>query len=258
MITDSHCHLDFPQFEPDLKAIIERAHEAGVHRMVSIATSSQSLAKVREISEGNDSVYHAFGIHPLHVHEEPLISVDQIIKTTAHPKMIAIGETGIDYHYSRETKQLQIESLHTHITAAQETNLPLIIHARDADDDVQEILTHRFKEKNYTCVMHCFSSGPALAKAALDCGFYLSMSGVITFKNAQSVRDIFKGAPIDRILVETDAPYLAPTPYRGKRNEPAYCIETAKMGAHIFDISFEEFAAQTELNFNCLFSKVVQ
>ncbi len=256
MITDSHCHLDFPQFADELDDVINRAHQAGVSRMVSICTSSKGLANVQKISQNNPSVFHAFGIHPLHVHEEPLITLDALLDTTKHPKMIAIGETGIDYHYSIETKDLQIESLHLHITAAQETGLPLIIHSRDADDDMAKILSSRYKEQSYGCVMHCFSSGAELARTALDCGFYLSMSGVTTFKNSNSLREIFRAAPVDRILVETDAPYLAPAPYRGKRNEPAFAIETAKMGASLFDMTFEKFAAQTERNFETLFSKV--
>ena len=256
MITDSHCHLDFPQFADEISDVIERAHLAGVTRMVSIATTTKGLANVRRIAEDNPSVYFAFGIHPLHVHEEPLISVESLLAATSHPKMIAIGETGIDYHYSSETKTLQIESLHRHITAAQECGLPLVIHARDADEDMSAILTSRFKEAAFGCVMHCFSSGERLAREMLDCGFYLSMSGVTTFKNSDALRSIFKSAPIDRILLETDAPYLAPTPYRGKRNEPAYTIETAKRAAELFEMPLDEFAAQTQANFERLFSKV--
>ncbi len=255
-ITDSHCHLDFPQFQGELEAILARAREAGVHRQVTICTTKSGLPGVKTIVAENSNVYYAFGIHPLHVHEEPLIDEARLLEEAKAPKMIAIGETGLDYHYSKETEALQKESLEIHISAAQKTGLPLVIHSRDADEDMTEILTRRYQEAPYSCVMHCFSSGEGLAKAALDCGFYLSMSGVTTFKNSDALRDIFREAPVDRILVETDAPYLAPVPYRGKRNEPAYAAETARMAASLFDLSYEDFAKQTEANFERLFSKV--
>ncbi len=255
-LTDSHCHLDFPDFKGELGEIISRAEAAGVKRMVSIATTRASLKRVQNIAKDQPQIFYAFGLHPLHVHEEPLITVEELITESQSPKMIAIGETGLDYHYSKETEKLQKESLQIHIPAAQETNLPLVIHARNADEDIAQILSSRHREKPYRCVMHCFSSSKELAETALDCGFYLSMSGVTTFKNAESLREIFRAVPLDRILIETDAPYLAPVPHRGKRNEPAYCAETAKMAASLFDQSYENFAKQTEVNFETLFSKV--
>ncbi len=255
-ITDSHCHLDFPQFRGELDEILARAKEAGVHRQVTICTTTAGLPGVREIVAQNENVYYAFGIHPLHVHEEPQIEEAQLLTEAKAKKMIAIGETGLDYHYSKETETQQKASLEIHITAAQKTGLPLVIHSRDADDDMAEILTRRYREAPYSCVMHCFSSGKALAQAALDCGFYLSMSGVTTFKNSETLRDIFRQAPIERILVETDAPYLAPVPHRGKRNEPAFAAETARMAASLFDLSYEEFAKHSEANFERLFSRV--
>lgn len=257
-ITDSHCHLDFPAFEGQVDEVIARAEAAGVHQMVSIATTRKGLPQVRAIAEDHHAVFYAFGMHPLHVHEETAFSVDELLAEAQHPKMIGIGETGLDYHYSVETVHLQKPSLATHITAAQESGLPLIIHARNADEDMAEILSSHYHARPFTCVMHCFSSGAALARTALDCGFYLSMSGVATFKNAESVRDIFKSTPIERILVETDAPYLAPVPYRGKTNEPAYVVETAKAAAALFEMSHDDFAAQTEQNFHTLFPKVRQ
>ncbi len=256
LITDSHCHLDFPQFEGELDAIITRAREAGVWRMMSIATTQGGLPGVQKIAENYENVFYAFGIHPLHVHEEPLIDEARLLDAAKAPKMLAIGETGLDYHYSKETENLQKDSLHIHISAAQKSGLPLVIHSRDADEDMAEILNSRYREAPYSCVMHCFSSGEALANAALDCGFYLSMSGVTTFKNSDALRDIFRAAPIDRILVETDAPYLAPVPHRGKRNEPGFCAETAKAAAALFEMDYAEFAKTIEANFERLFSKV--
>lgn len=257
-ITDSHCHLDFPQFEGQHEAIIARAIEAGVTRMLTIATTSAGLEKVRAISASHDAVYHAFGIHPLHVHEEPIIALERLLEATGDPGMIGIGETGLDYHYSTRTIEAQKESLEVHIRAAQESGLPLIIHSRDADEDMGNCLRARYRERKFSCVMHCFSSGEALARIALDCGFYLSMSGVVTFKNSEPLREIFRRAPLKRILVETDAPYLAPTPYRGKRNEPSLVVETAKIGAELFELEYDAFAKATEENFDRLFPRAAK
>jgi TatD DNase family protein len=184
-----------------------------------------------------------------------MTSVDELIALSRHPKFVGIGETGLDYHYTAESAEVQKVSLDIHIAAAQETGLPLIIHARDADDDMAAILTRAYKAKPYTCVMHCFSSSPELGKAALDLGFYLSMSGIAAFPRSQDLRDIFAAAPLERILVETDRPYLAPPPFRGKRNEPAYVRHTAEKGAEVFGLSFEDFAKATEANFDRLFAK---
>jgi len=184
-----------------------------------------------------------------------LATVDELVKIAQHPKMVGIGETGLDYHYTSESADIQKESLRIHITAARETKLPLIIHARAADDDMAQILTEEHASGAFTCVMHCFSSSPALAKAALDLGFYLSMSGIATFPKSQEVRDIFAAAPLERILVETDSPYLAPPPHRGKRNEPAFTALTAAKGAEVFGVSLEDFAQATTANFDRLFWK---
>lgn len=254
-ITDSHCHLDFPDFEGDVAGLVARAAEAGVHRMVTICTKLRAEPDIRAIAESHASVFYAAGTHPMSAATEPIISVDQLTALSAHPKFVGIGETGLDYHYTADSKAIQQESLRIHIEAARQTGLPLIIHARDADDDMARILSEEHTAGAYTCVMHCFSSGLGLAEAALDLGFYLSMSGIAAFPKSQAVRDIFARAPVDRILIETDAPYLAPPPFRGKRNEPAYTAHTAKVGADVFGISYEDFAAQTEDNFERLFWK---
>ncbi len=256
MLVDSHCHLDFPDFDGDRDDLVVRARAAGVTKMVTICTRASAEPTVRAIAEAHDSVWYAMGAHPLNVGEAPLLTTEELIAYAAHPKMVGIGETGLDYHYDKWPPDMQKESLRRHIIAARQTGLPLIIHSRDADDDMAAILREGYNDGPYTCVMHCFSSGRALAEAALDMGFYLSMSGVVTFKNATDLRAIFADAPLDRILVETDAPYLAPVPKRGKRNEPAYVAHTAITGAEIFGIDTADFAMATTANFHRLFTKV--
>ncbi len=254
-ITDSHCHLDFPDFESERAAIVDRAAEAGVHRMVTICTRLRLEPQVRAIAEAHAPVFFAAGTHPMSAADEPMATVDELKALAAHPKFVGIGESGLDYHYTAESADLQKQSLRIHIEAAQETGLPLIIHARAADDDMARILTDGYRAQPYSCVMHCFSSGAGLARAALDLGFYLSMSGIAAFPKSQALRDIFTAAPLDRILVETDSPYLAPPPYRGKRNEPAYVAHTARAGAEAFGLDYADFAAATEANFDRLFAK---
>ncbi|MEO0929580.1 MAG: TatD family hydrolase, partial [Pseudomonadota bacterium] len=254
-IVDSHCHLDFPDFDAERPAIIARAMEAGVERMVTICTKLRLEPQVRAIAEAYDPVFYAAGTHPMSVADEPMASVDDLIRLADHPKFVGIGETGLDYHYTSESAATQQTSLRIHIAAARETKLPLIIHARAADQDMTRILQEEYQNGAYTCVMHCFSSGAELAKTAIDLDFYLSMSGIATFPKSQELRDIFASAPLDRVLVETDSPYLAPPPYRGKRNEPAYTAHTARVGADIFDVSYADFAAQTTANFDRLFWK---
>ena len=254
-LTDSHCHLDFPDFDEERSEVVARAVASGVTRMVSICTRLRQLDQVRAIAEAYEPVFFAAGSHPMHVSEEPMVSVEDLLEVAKHPKMVGIGETGLDYHYTSETKDVQQESLRIHIEAARQSKLPLIIHARAADEDMARILSEEHANGAYTCVMHCFSSSQALGKAALDLGFYLSMSGIATFKNSQPLRDIFASAPLDRILVETDSPYLAPTPHRGSRNEPGYTVHTAQVGADLFGMSLTDFAAQTEANFEHLFWK---
>lgn len=256
-ITDSHCHLDFPDFDEERDAVIARAVASGVHRMVTICTRLDQEPRVRAIAEAHAPVFYAAGIHPMRAAESPLVTVDDLVKLAEHPKFVGIGETGLDYHYTAESAEVQKTSLRVHIEAARRASLPLIIHARDADDDMARILTEEYRNGAYTCVMHCFSSSAALARAVLDLGFYLSMSGIAAFPKSQELRDIFASAPVDRILLETDAPYLAPPPHRGRRNEPAYTLHTGQKGAEVFGMDWPEFAAQTETNFERLFTKAV-
>lgn len=254
-IVDSHCHLDFPDFDAERDDVIARAIEAGVSRMVTICTRLRLEPQVRAIAENYAPVFYAAGTHPMSVADEPLATFDELVALAAHPKFVGIGETGLDYHYTSESAEIQQKSLRIHIAAARETKLPLIIHARAADEDMARILREEYDNGTYTCVMHCFSSSAELAKAALDMGFYLSMSGIAAFPKSQELRDIFAAAPVDRVLVETDSPYLAPPPFRGKRNEPAYTAHTAKVGAEVFGLSYEDFARQTTENFERLFWK---
>jgi TatD DNase family protein len=210
---------------------------------------------VQAIADRFDGVFWAAGLHPLHVAEEPPVTVDDLVTLARHPRMVGIGEAGLDYHYTAETAAAQQDSLRTQIAAARITGLPLIIHSRAADDDMARILTDEHRNGAFGCVMHCFSSGPALARAALDLGFYLSMSGIAAFPKSHDLRAIFAAAPLDRILLETDAPYLAPPPHRGKRCEPAYTALTAAVGADVFGMALADFAAATEANFDRLFTK---
>lgn len=257
-ITDSHCHLDFPDFDAERDQVVARALQAGVTRMVTICTRLRNEPQVRAIAEAHDPVFYAAGTHPMSAADEPLATVESLTALAKHPKFVGVGETGLDYHYTSESKDVQQESLRIHIEAARQTGLPLIIHARDADDDMARILTAEHRAAPYSCVMHCFSSGASLAHAALDLGFYLSMSGIAAFPRSTELREIFSEAPVERILVETDAPYLAPPPYRGKRNEPAYTLHTAQVGAEVFGMGWPDFAAQTQANFDRLFWKVAQ
>ncbi len=254
-ITDSHCHLDFPDFADDLAQVVARATAAGVHRMVTICTRLKDVAGVRRIADTFAPVFFAAATHPMNAAEEPLATVEELVALAAHPKFVAIGETGLDYHYTAESKAVQHESLLIHIEAARRTGLPLVIHARDADDDMARILTEEHRAGAFSCVMHCFSSGPDLAEAALELGFYLSMSGIAAFPRSAALRDIFSRAPVERILVETDSPYLAPPPHRGRRNEPAHVVHTAAVGAEVFGMEPAAFAARTEANFDRLFAK---
>ncbi|WP_375281393.1 TatD family hydrolase [Pseudooctadecabacter sp.] len=257
-IVDSHCHLDFPDFDDERAAVIDRAVAAGVARMVTICTKLRLEPQVRAIAEAHAPVFYAAGTHPMSAADEPLVSAEDLIALAAHPKFIGIGESGLDYHYTADTAEVQKTSLKIHIEAAQETGLPLIIHNRASDDDMISILTDGMAAKPFSCVMHCFSSSAKLAEAAIDMGFYLSMSGIAAFPKSSDLRDIFAKAPVDRILVETDSPYLAPPPHRGKRNEPAFTAHTAQVGAEVFGLDYPDFAAQTTANFDRLFSKAAE
>ena len=256
-IVDSHCHLDFPQLAEDLPQVIDRARVAGVTRMVTICTRLCNLPQVRAIAEAHDGVFFAAGTHPMSVAEEPMATLDDLLEVAAHPKCVGIGESGLDYHYTAESAQVQQASLRTHIAAARLSGLPLIIHARDADDDMARILSEEHASGAFGCVMHCYSSGTDLAQVAIDLGFYLSMSGIAAFPRSTELRAIFAAAPVDRILVETDAPYLAPPPHRGRRNELAFTVHTARAGAEVFGLDYAEFARITSENFDRLFTKAV-
>ena len=257
-LVDSHCHLDFPDFDGELPELLGRARAAGVTRMVTICTRLRLEPRVRALAEAHEGVFYAAGTHPMSAAEEPLATVEELIALARHPKFVGIGESGLDYHYTADTKAVQQHSLRIHIEAARITGLPLIIHARAADDDMARILTEEYRDGPYPCVMHCFSSGAALAHAALDLGFYLSMSGIAAFPKSDDLRTIFRAAPLDRILLETDSPYLAPPPHRGRRNEPAYTAHTATVGAALYGLTLEAFAAQTSANFDRLFTKAAR
>ena len=254
-LVDSHCHLDFPAFEGELDAVVARAREAGVRRMVTIATTLPAVPRVAAIAEAHEGVFFAAGVHPMQVADHAPFGLDDLTALAAHPRMVGVGETGLDFHYTAESAAAQEASLRLHVEAARRTGLPLIIHARAADADIARILSQEHAAGAFSCVMHCFSSGPELAETALDLGFYLSMSGIAAFPKSQALRDIFAAAPLDRILVETDAPYLAPPPHRGKRCEPAHVALTAAAGAKLFGVSEAEFAAATTANFERLFAK---
>jgi TatD DNase family protein len=254
-IVDSHCHLDFADFDAERGDVIDRAVAAGVTRMVTICTKLRLEQQVRAIAEAHAPVFYAAGTHPMSAADEPLATVDELVSMSAHPKFVGIGESGLDYHYTADSADVQKQSLRVHVQAAQETGLPLIIHNRASDDDMIDILSMMHADKPFACVMHCFSSSAELARAAIDLGFYLSMSGIAAFPKSQDLRDIFAAAPVDRILVETDSPYLAPPPHRGKRNEPAFTAHTAAVGADVFGMEYAAFAAQTTVNFDRLFAK---
>ncbi len=252
-LVDAHCHLDFPDFDDERDAVIERARAAGVTRMVTICTKLPNAPRVAAIADAHDGVFWAAGVHPMSVGDHAPVTVEDLVTLAQHPKFVGIGETGLDYHYTAETKTQQQDSLRLHIEACRQTKLPLIIHARDADDDMARILTEEHAAGAYTCMMHCFSSSRALAEAALALDFYLSMSGISAFPKSADLRAIFADAPLDRILVETDSPYLAPPPHRGRRNEPAFTAHTAQVGADTFGLSLDDFAKATSANFDRLF-----
>lgn len=255
MLVDSHCHLDFPDFSAERDAIVARAAEAGVSHMLTISTRVRRFDEIRAIAERYDNVFCSVGTHPHQAAEEPDVTAQDLIALSAHPKVVAIGEVGLDYHYDNSPRAAQAQGFHTHIAASRETGLPLIIHAREADDDVADILEAETAKGAFPFLLHCFTAGPELARRALALGGYISFSGVVTFKNSTALREIAASVPADRMLVETDAPFLAPIPHRGKRNEPSFVRETAKVLAETRGVSLEELAARTTDNFFTLFSK---
>lgn len=256
MLVDHHCHLDFPQFSEDLDGIVARASSAGVGLMVTISTRIRRFGQVRAVAERFDTVYCSVGTHPHNAHEELDITVEEIVKLSQHPKVVSIGEAGLDYHYKHSTPEAQAEGFRNHIAAARITGLPLEIHTREADSDTIAILEEEHAKGPFPAILHCFTGGQELAKRAVDLGMYVSFSGVVSFKKSEDLRAIAREVPLERILVETDAPYLAPVPYRGKTNEPAYVVHTAAALAKARGISLEQFAAATTGNFFRLFTKV--
>jgi len=256
MLVDSHCHLDFPDFANELDAVVARARAADVRRMVTISTRVRRLDGLLAIAHRFEDVFCSVGTHPHHAHEELDVSAADLAALTKNDKVVAIGEAGLDYFYDNSPREAQAQGFRAHIAAARETGLPLVIHSRDADDDTGRILEDEMGKGAFPAVLHCFTGGRALAMKAIELGLYISFTGILTFKKSDDLRAIAAELPADRILVETDAPYLAPGKMRGKRNEPSFVVETAKVLAETRSVSLEQIAEQTTENFFRLFSKV--
>lgn len=256
MLVDSHCHLDFPDFAEERAAVVARALAAGVGRMVTISTRVKRFQQILEIADSFEEIYCSVGTHPHNAAEELDITTEDLVRLAQHPKVVAIGEAGLDYYYDKAPRDAQAQGFRAHIAAARQTRLPLVIHARNADDDMIAILEDETGKGAFPFILHCFSSGQQLAEVGVALGGYVSFSGIVTFKNSPELREIAKGVPHDRLLVETDAPYLAPVPHRGQRNEPAYVVETARVLAETIGVSRDEIARITTDNFFRLFSKM--
>ena len=256
MLVDSHCHLDFPDFADDLDGIVARAEAAGVGRIVTISTRVKQIDGLRAIAERYPNVYFSVGTHPHQADEEDGIPAEELIALAQHPKAVAFGEAGLDYFYKHSSPEAQARGFRAHIAAARETGLPLVIHTHEADEDCGRILDEEMEKGAFRAVLHCYTGGLALAKKAVAHGLYVSFTGILTFRNSQNVRDVAAEIPLDRIMVETDAPFLAPGKYRGKRNEPSFVTETAKALAELRGVSFEEISRQTTENFFRFFDKV--
>lgn len=255
MLVDSHCHLDFQELNKNLSDIIKSANDNDIAYLQTICTKISNFNNVVKIAESYKNIFCSVGIHPNEIAQEKICSTKQLVDYTKHPKVISIGETGLDYYYKNSPKIMQLDSLFTHIAASQETGLPLIIHTRDADHDTYNILYKTQKEKPYPALIHCFTASRDFAKKVLDLGLYISFSGIVTFKNATNLQEIARLVPLDRMLVETDSPYLAPVPKRGKTNQPSYVKHTAEFLANLLNIEFGEFSEITTNNFFTLFSK---
>lgn len=255
-ITDTHCHLDFPDFADDLAGVVARAGAAGVHRMITIATRVKKAAIYQELAERFENVFFSIGTHPHNAAEEPDVALEEIIRLSQHKKCVAIGEAGLDYHYDKSPRDMQAASFRLQIAAARITGLPLVIHARAADDHMIAILEDEMGKGPFSAILHCFSSGAELARVGVRLGFSLSFSGILTFKNSAEIRDIAAETPVDRLLVETDAPYLAPVPHRGKTNEPAFTAHTARVLAEVKGLSIEALAPILEANTDRIFPKL--
>ena len=255
MLVDSHCHLDFDVFDDDRAEALDRAAAAGVGRMVTICTRLSAFERVRALAREHGSVDCSVGIHPHNVEDEGIAETARLVALAAEPEVVGIGETGLDFYYDHSPRGDQRASFRNHIAAARETGLPLIVHTRDADDDTAAILAEEMEEGAFSGVIHCFSAGPALAETAIGLGLYISFSGIVTFKKSDELRRIAAEVPLERILVETDAPYLAPVPRRGKRNEPAFVAHTAATIAAVKDVDVDAISQQTTDNFFRLFRK---
>jgi TatD DNase family protein len=256
MLVDSHCHLDFPDFDEDRDAVVARARAAGVGVIVTISTWVRDLAAVKAMAGRYERVYCSVGTHPHHADEELDVTAADLARLAGDPIVVAIGEAGLDYHYENAPREAQAEGFRRHIAAARETQLPLVIHAREADNEIGAILTDEMGKGAFPAVLHCFSSGVELARLGVELGCYVSLSGILTFKRSDELRVIAAEVPLERLLVETDAPYLAPVPHRGRRNEPAYVIETARILADVKGIAQDALAAATTNNFFRLFTKI--
>jgi TatD DNase family protein len=258
MLVDSHCHLDFPDFAPELDDVVARARAAGVGAMLTISTRVAKAQAYRALAERYADVFFTIGTHPHQAAEEPDVSADELVALAAHPRCVGVGEAGLDYHYGYSPKDVSERVFRTHIAAARATGLPLVVHARDADEDMIRILEDETGQGAFKAVLHCFSSGPELARAGLRLGLFVSFSGILTFNRSEEIRAIAAEVPMDRLLVETDAPYLAPPPHRGKRNEPAYVVHTNAVLARVKGVSPESMAQATTDNFFRLFDKAVR
>ncbi|VAV88496.1 Uncharacterized metal-dependent hydrolase YcfH [hydrothermal vent metagenome] len=254
-IVDSHCHLDFDVLQEDFSGVISRAHSAGVHLMVTICTQVNKFHEIVKIAEDNDSVFCSVGTHPNHAAMEPVVPAEKLIELAQHPKVVAIGEAGLDFHYDRAPRDMQEEVFRQHIEAARQVELPLVIHSRDAEDDTLRILADEMGKGAFKPLLHCFSSKAYLAEKGLELGAYVSFSGILTFNSAVEIRRAAEAVPLDRLLVETDAPFLAPMPHRGKPNQPAYTAYTLARLAEVKGVSVEEMAQITSDNFFSLFDK---
>lgn len=256
MLVDSHCHLDFPDFEEDRDAVVARARAAGVEVMVTISTRVRQIGALKALASRYERIYCSVGTHPHHADEELDVTVDELVAQAEDPIVVAIGEAGLDYHYDNAPREAQEEGFRRHIEAARKTQLPLVIHARDADADIAEILTQEMGKGAFPAILHCFSSGVELARRGVELGCYVSFSGILTFKRSDELRAIAAEVPAERLLIETDAPYLAPVPHRGHRNEPAYVVDTAHVLADVRGIAPDLLSAVTTDNFFRIFNKI--
>ncbi len=256
LVIDSHCHLDFPDFAEELDAVVDRAGDAGVGLMVTICTRVRKFPEILAIAERYDNVYCTVGTHPHNAGEETDVTTAELVELARHPKVVGIGEAGLDYFYDNAPRDAQEQGFRRHIAAARETGLPLVIHSRDAEDDTARILEEETGKGAFPAILHCFSSQARLAEAGLALGLYVSFSGILTFNKAEALRDVAATVPMDRLLVETDAPYLAPMPNRGKRNEPAFVVHTLERLAQVKGVDRAVMADQTTDNFFKIFSRV--